>query len=105
MSFGEVNVDALARKLTAKQFLGWEAYASLEPFGERRADYRTAQILRMLLLVNTAAEDRNKVPSLEDLLLAFEEKKPKVPQSFQEQIAIAKIMANAAAAGAVNKGR
>lgn len=72
MKLGRVNVDALGRSLTAKQFVGWEAYAQLEPFSELRADYRTASIVQMLANVNRGKGQ--KAFTLKDMLLRFEEK-------------------------------
>ena len=67
---GQVNVDAMLRSLTAKQLQEWLAYAKLEPFDEKRADYRAAQIAQMVLLVNLAKGA--KVPTMDELLLKFE---------------------------------
>jgi len=39
---GWVNVDAMLRSITVKQWWDWEVYAALEPFDETRADVRTA---------------------------------------------------------------
>lgn len=57
-------------QLTSEQLSEWKAYESLEPFGDRRRDYQTAQIC--LLISNFAksfASGGNKTPdSLEDFV-------------------------------------
>lgn len=103
MTLKWANVDALLRSLTAKQFAGWEHFAQLEPFGELRADYHAAQIAQMVFNMAVAVKDR--LP-MEEFLLKFkdsEEAVKKAPQTFEEQIAIAKIMVMAANAGALDK--
>lgn len=86
-------MNALARSLTAKQLLEWEAYADLEPFDEGREDYRAASIVAMIFNMAVAVKDRRPIA---DFLLKFEDDKEasekRRPQTFEEQIAIAKIM-------------
>lgn len=55
---GEVNVDAMLRRITAKQFRQWEVYNELEPFGEFRDDVRAAQITAMIFNMAVAVKDR-----------------------------------------------
>lgn len=89
-----VDVDNIARSLTAKQFINWEAYARLEPFGEKRADWRAAQIVKMIFDMAVVAKDRKY--KLEDFLLKFEEDFKEKP--VQDQFAMMKILAAAYAA-------
>lgn len=96
MRLGHANVDALARSLTAKQFAAWEHYAQLDPFSERRADYRAASIVQML--ANIHRGQKQQAYSLQDFLLEFEvEEKP--AQTWQEKLAIAKMWAMVQNAG------
>lgn len=92
-----MNVDAMLRSLTAKQFAEWEQYAKLEPFNELRADYRTASIVTMLANVNRAS--KQEPYSLEDFVLKFGQE-PKKPQTWQEKLAIARAIAMAFSAPA-----
>ena len=55
---GELNVEAMLRRLTAKQFRMWEIYSELEPFGELRADYRAASIVQMIYNVNRGEKQK-----------------------------------------------
>lgn len=55
--------------LTAKELIGWEHYAALEPFDETRADYRAASIATMIANVNRSKEQR--AYKLEDFVLKF----------------------------------
>lgn len=98
---GRVNVDALLRSLTAKQFIEWQHYAEMEPFSEVRADYRAASIVQMIANVNRGA--KQKALKIEDVLLKFGEQEPRKPQSWQEKLAIAHMVANAYGAKAVEE--
>ncbi len=71
MKLGRANVDALLRSLTAKQFVGWECYARLEPFDEIRADYRAARIAQVIANVNRG-KDTNAYTD-ESFLLRYKE--------------------------------
>ncbi len=65
--------------LTAKQFQEWEYYATLEPFGAFREDYRNAYIVQMIHNVNVAKEHQKP---LKDFLLKFDDdNEPEVPQA------------------------
>lgn len=88
---GEINVDAMLRRITAKQFRAWAHYDQLEPFGEIRADYRTASIVQMIANVNRGK--KQKPYTLQEMLLKFEEAEPKRKQSPQEQLSILNILA------------
>lgn len=78
MDLGYVNVDAMLRGFTAKQFFEWVAYARLEPFGESREDVRNARILQMLFNVNV--EKKHQKLSLKDFILKFVEEEEEAPK-------------------------
>lgn len=80
----------MLRRLTAKQFLEWEHYARLEPFGELRADYRAALIASVIANVNRGS--KQKPYTLEDFLLKFAEE-PVRKQTVEDQLAVAKMIA------------
>jgi len=92
---GHVNVDAMLRSLTARQFQEWLAYARLEPFDEVRADYRAAQVAQMVLLVNLAKDA--KLPTLDELLLKFgevtEPAKASAPMDWRKMKALTQMLA------------
>jgi hypothetical protein len=92
-----VDVDAMLRRLTAKQFREWEHYASLEPFSEERDDYRAASIREMVY--NMAVQSKDRKP-LRDFVLPFGEPKPKQWPTWQEMQAKARIIALMFSAGA-----
>jgi hypothetical protein len=57
--------------MNIRQFREWYAYAELEPFGDERADYRSAQICAMIANAN---RDRKRKPTpykVEEFLLKF----------------------------------
>lgn len=51
----------MLRRLTVRQFLEWKAYFALEPWGEERADQRTAAIERALYQI-FVPPDKTKFP-------------------------------------------
>lgn len=63
-----------ARRLSAKDFQQWMWYEEVEPFGQLRDDYRTAQIVAM---VHNAAVDSEHQKSTNEFLLKFGEPKRK----------------------------
>jgi hypothetical protein len=52
VALGREHPYRMARRIPAWLIAEWEAYAALEPFGELRADYRSAQIVAMLYNLN-----------------------------------------------------
>lgn len=88
----------MLRSLTAKQFNEWFYYSFIEPFGEICEDYRTAAIRETFFNVMVAKEHRRP---LKDFLLEWKvseeatEVKKAQPQSWQDKLAIAKIIAMA----------
>lgn len=55
---GEIFPERIAKALTAKQFLAWEAYNSIDPFGKVRDDYLAASIRETIYNVAVVAKDR-----------------------------------------------
>jgi hypothetical protein len=92
VKLGRVNVDAMLRSITAKQFQEWEAYAKLEPFNELRDDYRFASIVAMIFNMAVAVKDRK---TLAEFVLPFGEqpepppKKPEELEFWAKMIALA----------------
>lgn len=71
--------------MSALEFAEWQAYYSLEPFGERRADYRTAQIVQMMANTN---RDTNTHPNgfpLSDFLPDEVAPEPEEEEESEEQ--------------------
>lgn len=110
MKLGRVNVNAMLRSITAKQFLEWQAYARLEPFNELRDDYRAASIAQMVYNMAVAkAKDRKH--DVSEFLLTWKEVDPKTTvklppgprkQTWQEQQKLLELMALAFNAPGVN---
>jgi len=79
--------------MTAKQFLGWERFYRMSPFGELRADHRAASIRQMVF--NMAVDTKYRKP-LKDFVLNYEEDAKEAPtQSWQEKKAIGMAIAMA----------
>lgn len=62
----------------------WQVYEQMEPFGERRADYRAASICHVIALANGV-----KNAKLEDFLLTREETSA---QSEPDVLAFARVL-------------
>lgn len=92
----------MLRRITAKQLRDWLHYDSLEPFGDIRADIRTASIVAMIANVNRG--EKQPPYEIKDFLLRFdvEAKPPRPKQTWQEQKRIAYIIAEAFNAKGVN---
>ncbi len=91
---GEWKVRKIERRLSAKRFLEWEAYAQLEPFDARRGDYRAASIAAVIANVNRDPKKQTKPFTVEDFVLQFggEDEKPRAAQKqpWQQKLSIAK---------------
>lgn len=74
--------------------MDWEAFASLEPLGDLRGDWHAAQITAMMFNLAVDKKDRKQI---QDFVLQWTGE-PKKPQTVEQKIAIARAMAQAAAA-------
>ena len=88
----------MLRSITAAQLIEWMQYDILEPFGEWRDDWRSAEIVTMLANVNRDSSKRKEPYKVTEFLPRFGERsadelKPK--QTVQQQVAIAKLIAAA----------
>jgi len=59
-----MTVAELGRRMSSEEVSEWRAYEAMEPFGERRADYRAASVCQVVALSAGA-----KNAKLEDFLL------------------------------------
>lgn len=80
----------MLRGMSARQFNEWRAYADLEPFDEVRADYRSAQIVQVLL--NTYRKKGKAPVRLEECLLPFGEPDTQPKSADQARADIRKTM-------------
>lgn len=81
----------MLRRMSAKDFRGWEIYAGLEPFGEVRADHRAAQVAQMVFNMAVAAKHRK--PLKDFILPTIEYEEASKPR--QDTFAVMKILAAA----------
>lgn len=88
----------MLREITWEQFLEWQAYDSLDPFGEEREDYRAASVCQALWNI---ARDVKRYPQgfpLSDFLVHFGDTPRilRVPQdlAYQEQMIDAWVQTN-----------
>lgn len=86
----------MLEQMSLRQFREWRAFADLEPFGEERADIRTAHIVQTILNMN---RDRKKHPtpiSLSECVLKFgEEERQKPAKTWQQMKQIGQMVAAA----------
>ena len=87
----------LQRELTARQFMRWMVYDSIEPLGFLRSDYHAAQVVAAIANILRDAQQKPQPYRPEDFLLKFvdveESEKPK--QTWQQQKAICMAIAAA----------
>lgn len=55
--------------MTYREFLLWTDFYSVDPFGERRADYRNAQLASIIANQNRDKKKRAKPYTLRDFLI------------------------------------
>jgi len=61
-------------RTTSKELSEWQAYYSIEPFGEERADLRNAMLCT--LVANAMRGKNSKAMTIKDFMPDFEPKKP-----------------------------
>lgn len=62
----------MLRRISARQMTEWMAFEQIDPFGEKRADYRAASIVQIIANVNRDTKKRPKPYKIEEFLLKFE---------------------------------
>lgn len=99
---GELNVEDMLCRMTARQWQRWCHYFEIEPFGAVRDNYHAALMAKMVADVNGATSARTKEPfTHEELLLTFDgvEREPPPPQpsprkqTVEEQMQMARLIA------------
>jgi len=60
-----MTVAELGRRMSSREMSEWQVYEAIEPFGERRADYRAASLCHIIAVANGA-----KNVELKDFLLS-----------------------------------
>lgn len=91
MAVGSVDVDALLCSISSRQLTEWMAYASIEPFGEERADLRMAIVAALIANANRDPDKRREPFTPADFMPHFEAEQPAEPerkQTWQQQKAI-----------------
>lgn len=71
---GEANIDGLLQSITWQQFREWRAYETIEPFGDRRADWHAASICAAMWNATLASRGIDKQMTPEQMLLVFKSK-------------------------------
>jgi hypothetical protein len=76
--------------MTAKQFRQWELYDEVEPIGDVRSDYQSAQIVQTLYNVNRGKKD--KPLKIQDCVLKFGGQDEKPKKTPEQMFAMLKIL-------------
>lgn len=66
-----MTVRELLSRIDSRELTEWQEYFKLEPFGEERADLRTAQVCRVIAEMYRSKDQRPY--TLDDFLLKFGE--------------------------------
>lgn len=91
MTTGHVNVKAMLKLFTAKQFFDWQAYYQLEPFGGERDDLNAANVAQVVANVNRGKNQRPY--TLDDMRLKWEQERPE--RTSEQLFAMLKLIAAA----------
>jgi hypothetical protein len=81
VKLGHVNVDAMLRQISMKQFREWQAFQDLEPFDETRADARAASIRQTLAEIHRNRDRRKDAYTIGDFLIHFGDSEKAKPTS------------------------
>ena len=84
LALGRVDVDAMLAAMSADQLKEWMEYYRYEPWGQERADYRSA-IVAHTVAVSAGAQRKDKRPlRIADFLPEFGPPKPVKKQTAQD---------------------
>jgi hypothetical protein len=75
----------MLRRITAEQFWGWMNYHALEPFGEKRQDYRIASVVQALYNINRDTKKHPEPFEIEGFLVKFGELEEPSTKPFRTQ--------------------
>ena len=89
-----VNPHALRDEMSGEDWLAWQHYYSLEPWGEERADLRAGMIAAVIAETNRDKKKRHKPYTPADFMPDFD-KPPPQPQTPEDQAAILKMWVKA----------
>jgi hypothetical protein len=97
LRLGYVNVSGMLRSISSEQFLEWMQYDTIEPFGEWRDDWRSAEIVTMIANVNRDSKKKREPYRTTDFLVKFgeQEVEKKKAQTWQDQKMIAAMFVGA----------
>ena len=78
-----MTVEKLLTTTTARELLEWQAYDSIQPFGDERADLRAASIRHAVLSPHLK---KGKKMTLKDCMLNFEAKKKQTASEMEQML-------------------
>jgi hypothetical protein len=75
-----MTVEEMLERMSWQEFLEWQEYYGLEPFGEERADLRSGIVASVLANVNRDPKKRSKPFEPTDFMPYYEKPKPSPEQ-------------------------
>ena len=81
-------MEQLQREVSSRAFAEWMAFYQIEPFGEERADLRSAIIASVIANANRDPKVQRQPFTVEDFMPQFDGEREKHRQTPEEQIAI-----------------
>ncbi len=88
--------------MTSREFAEWEAYYELEPFGEERADIRSAIVASTVANANRNPKARAKPFEVDDFMPKFGQPARR-RQTWQEQLAFVEMLNEAFGGTRINR--
>jgi hypothetical protein len=85
------TVSELQARMSSREFAEWIEFYGLEPFGEERADVRSAIVASTIANANRDAKKRKKPWTVEDFMPKFGQP-AKRQQTWQQQLAIVEML-------------
>lgn len=97
-----MTVRELLERIDSRELAEWQAYWTLEPWGEERADQRIAELT--VRVANYLRAEGQPPYTLTDFM-PYTEAPPRRPQPIEDQLAIVKGLASNRPAQAEDNGR
>jgi Protein of unknown function (DUF4035) len=79
-----IDVDAMLRGMSWRQFVEWRGYMLLDPFGDRRADWLAAMVMALLANINRDTKRKRQPYTAKDFLPQFGAPGPQRKQTTKE---------------------
>ena len=82
LALGYANPDAMLAEMPVRIFREWIEYANVEPFGEERADLRSAIVAKTIVDMHRSRKSRR--PKIEWFMPKFKPREPPKPKTGEQ---------------------